>query len=209
MWANAQSDRGISCYPEGMTPELVLPSDYPPELLRLRAIEKLEGELNESVMAKTGKPIRLAGLLIGGVLVAGYLDVVGGGFLNGLSRDLYTFFQLSMMAGIVACLGQAFLLGRRMQLAHEARVEGIRRGEICALAVLNASMKDLQSYPSPAALEPKAIIAQSLREKERSAEAARALQACLDQASQQAVSAPALADTVVTAPDLASRRISL
>jgi hypothetical protein len=190
-----------------MTPELELPADYPPELLQLRAIEKLDRELSESVMAKTGGPIRLSGLLIAGMLLAGYLDVVVGGFLHGMSRELYTFFQLSMMAGVVAFLGQAILIGRRLQLAHEAKIQALRAGELCPLAVLNARIRDLQSYAT-VGLEPRDIVAESLRE-ERAVQAARALQARLDQASQQAVAAPALAETATTAPHQQPRRIQL
>jgi hypothetical protein len=147
--------------------------------------------------------------LIGAVVVAGYLDIVGGAFLSGAARDLYTFAQLAMMAGIVASLGQAFLVGRRMQNAHDLRVAAVRRGEIDPLTILNAGLEDLQSRAACRPVEPKEIVAESLRDEAREALALRALQASLDQASQQAVAAPALAETAVTAPDSKSRRISL
>ena len=191
-----------------MTPELVLPSDYPVEILRLRAIDHLATELDVAVMAKTGKPIRIAGLLVGLVLLAGYLDIVAGGFLSGLPRDLYTFVQLAMMAGIVACLGQAFLVGRRMQQVHEAKVAAIRTGEVCALGVLNARLVDVQGNPAPA-LEPRTVMAESLQATQRTLRAERALQNNMNEAIKQAVLAPTLAETVVTAPQAEPRRIAL
>lgn len=191
------------------TPELVLPHDYPSELLRQRAIDHLGTQTDQAVMAKTGRPIRMAGLLIGLVVVAGYLDVVAGGFLSGISRDLYTLVQLSMMAGIVACLSKAFVIGRRMQNEHEARVQDIRDGKLCALAVLNARLEDLQKGAAlVAAIEPKAIMAEDLAQSARALAAERALQANFEKAS-FAAKDPTLHETVISTPKAEPRRITL
>ena len=191
------------------TPELVLPLDYPIELLRLRAIDHLGTQTDQAVMAKTGKPIRMAGLLIGLVVLAGYLDVVAGGFLSGMPRDLYTMVQLSMMAGIVACLGQAFVMGRRMQNEHEARVQDVRDGKLCALAVLNARLEDLQKGAAlVAAIEPKAIVSEDLAQSLRTLQAERVLQSNFQKAS-FAAKDPTLHETVVTASKVEPRRITL
>jgi hypothetical protein len=191
-----------------MRPDLVLPSDYPEEILRLRAIDHLNTELDRAVMAKTGGPIRKAGLLIGMVVLAGYLDIVAGGFLTGGARDLYTFIQLAMMAAIVAFLAQAFLIGRRMQAQHEDRLNALRNGQLCALSVLNARLGDLQIGSTPA-LEPRTIVTESLHASQREEQAIRALQTSLDRASREAVQAPALGETVATAPQAKQRRIDL
>lgn len=192
-----------------MTPELVLPHDYPIEILRLRAIDHLSTQVDQAVMSKTGRPIRVAGLLIGLVVLAGYLDVVAGGFLSGLPRDLYTMVQLAMVAGIVACLGRAFLIGRRMQQTHEARVQDIRDGKLCPLAVLNARLEDLQSLAVAPAVEPRAIVAEDLAFSARALQAEKVLQSNFDKAAQQALKGPTLEETAVVTPQAQPRRITL
>ena len=191
------------------TAELVLPHDYPAELLCQRAIDHLETQTDQAVMAKTGRPIRMAGLLIGLVVVAGYLDVVAGGFLSGTSRELYTLVQLSMMTGIVACLGKALVIGRRMQNEHDMRVQDIRDRKLCALAVLNARLEDLQKGAAlVAAIEPKAIVSEDLAQSARALAAERALQANFEKAS-FAAKDPTLHETVITSPKAEPRRITL
>lgn len=192
-----------------MRPEPVTSEDDPDDLLKLRAINHLGTQMEKAVMTRTGRPIRMAGLLIGLVVLAGYLDVMASGFLTGMARDLYTMVKLGMVAGIVACLGQAFVIGRRMQQAHEARVQDIRDGKLCARAVLNARQEaDLQNLKAGPPVEPLALMAQELAVSTRDLQAERALQSNFDKAAQLSLKAT-LEETKVVAPQAQPRRITL
>lgn len=194
-----------------MTPEEILPNDYPHELLQLRAMEQLNSQLEKDVAQRTSRPLRMAGLLVGTVLLAGALDVVSSGLLSDTSRELYTLVQFGMVAGIVGCLGQAVLIGRRMQILNDSRMQGIRDGNVCPLQILNARF---EGVPRPAStlpgqpMEPRAVVAQEMDEADRAQRAVKALQAKMDQARAQVGKTPALSDTVV-AGDGQPRRISL
>lgn len=194
-----------------MTPEEILPNDYPHELLQLRAMEKLNAELEGRVARHTTPSLRMAGLLVGTVLLAGALDVLSSGFVSGAAHELYTLIQFAMVAGIVGCLGRAVLVGRRLQLANERQLQAIRDGQLCPLKILNARF---EGVPRPASalpgqpVEPRAVVAQEMDEAARAQRAVKALQAKMDQARAQVGKTPALADTVI-AGDAQPRRISL
>ncbi len=194
-----------------MTPEEILPNDYPHELLQLRAMEKLNADLERQVAQRTMRPLRMAGLLVGTVLLAGALDVVSSGFLSQSAHELYTLVQFGIVAGIVGCLGQAVLVGRRLQVTNEQRLQAIRDGQLCPLKILNARF---EGVPRPASalpgqpVEPRAVVAQEMDEAARAQRAVKALQAKMDQARAQVGKTPALSDTVV-AGDGQPRRISL
>ena len=136
--------------------QLVLPADYPLSLLRNRAVEHLNEELDKAILAKTGRPIRLAGALIGLLLLVAYFDTVVGGFFSGLGRVILTSSQWSMAATILGCLGWAYLHGRRLQSDYNHQCEAIKDRSLCPLAVLNARREDVTTDCSPA-LEPKSF----------------------------------------------------
>ena len=148
-----------------MKHELVFPADCPDSVIRDRAIEKLEHDLNKEVMGRTGPYLKFAGLGIGVFLAAAWLDIVlgpvsrGGGFLGAASL-LLSFLQLALVGAIVFCLTKSYLNGRQMQKRIKSQLDGIANGTICPLGVLGAR-RGVAEPDWSAAAEPKEIVAQA------------------------------------------------
>lgn len=188
-----------------MKEELVLPADYPEEVLHTRALTYLNEQLDREVMAVTARPIRWAALQIGLLVGVVYVSTVTKGILAVEQGPAVMAAWLALALGIVGCLSYSIKAGRRMQKAYQTKVLGLKTGTMSPLDVLGARLEDMTRRV--AVVEPKDVIAEQLRETQRAYAGMKALQSNIDLATSHAVQAPALADTVVAKVE--PRRIAL